>query len=73
MFKNHAMQVRFVREPYAATFPQRPEPVTWTPDVIDALISNQIQNLIFSAGLAYVAKVAADTIGTVIVKKTKSR
>lgn len=74
MFKDRAVQVRFVKEP-ALTRAQavHKQEAVWTPEIVSALIQDQIQNIIFSVGVVYVAKVAVDTLSDVILRKVRDK
>lgn len=76
MFKDRAVQVRFVREPAltrAQAAHHKPQEPTWTPELVSAMIQDQVQNIMFTAGMVYVVKVAVDTLSEVILKKTSSK
>lgn len=72
MFKDHAMQVRMVRQP--ANAEQSPPPRSeWNPEAVSNLLQDQIGTVLITGAFVYVIKVAADTVSTVIIKKTKQR
>lgn len=76
MLKDRAIQVRLIREPAltrATAAPNKPQEPTWTPEIVSAMIQDQIQTILFTAGAVYVVKVAVDTLSGVILKKTRDK
>ena len=78
MLKDRTLQVKLIREPAltratAAQYQATQKPPVWTPEVISAMIQDQIQGILFTAGMVYVVKVTVDTLSEVILKKTKSK
>lgn len=75
MLKDRAVQIRFIREPALprVSAAQREQPTIWTPEVVSALIQDQVQNIIMTAGTVYVMKVAVDTLSAVVLKKTRTK
>lgn len=76
MLKDRAVQIRFIREPAlprtTASAQREPEAV-WTPEVVSAMIQDQIQSIMFTAGMLYAGKVLVDTLSQVILKKTRTK
>lgn len=75
--KDRAVQIRFIREPAlpraTAAGTQRAPEAIWTPETVNAMIQDQVHNILMTVGMVYVMKVAVDTVSEVILKKTKSK
>lgn len=70
MLKDRALQVKMVRQGEDAA-PERAS--EWTPVAVSTLLQEQIQTVIITGTVAYIAKVTVDTISEILVKKTKKR
>jgi len=75
MMKDRAVQIRFIREPALPRTPtqQKEEPSQWSPEIVNAMIQDQLHSIIMTVGTVYVMKVAVDTLSAFILKKTKTK